>query len=67
MDSECHLVTADSHVLNKVFGCGLAYPIRTKDGLIDNEAGGKPNPRADSFSLYLKVISTKLLNNLLPK
>lgn len=28
---------------------------------------GKPNPRADSFSLYLNYVGNKILDNLLPK
>ena len=50
----------------KTFGIGLAYPVRTNDGMILNEAG-KANPRADSFSLYMNYVANTLLSNLLPK
>ena len=50
----------------KTFGTGLAYPVRTNDGMILPEAG-KTNPRADSFSLYMNYVANTLLSNLLPK
>jgi hypothetical protein len=50
----------------KVFGSGLAYPTKTNDGRIVPEAG-RQNPRADSFSLYLNYVGTKVLDSLLPK
>ena len=50
----------------KIFGSGLAFPTRTNDGKIVPEKG-KPNPRADSFSLYLNYVGTKVLDSLLPK
>ena len=50
----------------KTFGSGLAYPVRTNDGMIIPEAG-KVNPRADSFSLYMNYVANTILSNLLPK
>ena len=50
----------------KTFGTGLAYPVRTNDGMVLPEAG-KCNPRADSFSLYMNYVANTLLSNLLPK
>mmetsp|Transcript_9011 Transcript_9011/g.11014 ORF Transcript_9011/g.11014 Transcript_9011/m.11014 type:complete len:96 (+) Transcript_9011:53-340(+) len=50
----------------KTFGSGLAYPVRTNDGMTVPEAG-KANPRADSFSLYTNYVANTLLSNLLPK
>ena len=50
----------------KTFGIGLAYPVRTNDGMILPDAG-KVNPRADSFSLYMNYVANTLLSNLLPK
>jgi len=50
----------------KTFGTGLAYPVRTNDGMVIPESG-KANPRADSFSLYCNYVANTLLSNLLPK
>jgi hypothetical protein len=50
----------------KTFGTGLAYPMRTNDGMIIPNAG-KANPRADSFSLYLHFVADRILQNILPK
>ena len=50
----------------KTFGSGLAYPVRTNDGMVIPEAG-KVNPRADSFSLYMNYVANTVLGNLLPK
>ena len=50
----------------KTFGSGLAYPVRSNDGMVLPEAG-KVNPRADSFSLYMNYVANTLLSNLLPK
>jgi len=50
----------------KAFGSGLAFPMRSNDGQIIPDKG-KPNPRADSFSLYLDFVANTLLSGLLPK
>jgi hypothetical protein len=59
-------LTADNHLLNKVFGSGLAFPMRSNDGQIIPDPE-KANPRADSFSLYLNFVANTVLQNLLPK
>ena len=56
----------DGGAIGKVFGSGLAFPTRTNDGRVVPEVG-HPNPRADSFSLYLNYVGTKVLDSLLPK
>lgn len=53
-------------MLTKTFGTGIAYPLRTNDGMIIPDAG-KTNPRADSFSLYLNFVADRILQNVLPK
>jgi hypothetical protein len=53
-------------LLAKIFGSGLAFPLRTNDGMILPEFG-KPNPRADSFSLYSNYVANTLLTTILPK
>jgi hypothetical protein len=64
-------LTADNGILTKTFGTGIAYPLRTNDGMIIPDAqqiqqkGG--NPRADSFSLYLNFVADTILKNILPK
>ena len=52
--------------MTKTFGAGLAFPTRTKDGMLRPEAG-KLNPRADSFSLYMGWVGRRFLTSLLPK
>jgi hypothetical protein len=49
-----------------VYGCGIAYPVRTKDGMMVSNPN-MTNPRADSFSLYMNFVGDQLLKNLLPK
>lgn len=66
VDNKCRLITQDKGVLTKVFGTGVAFPMRTNDGMIIPEAG-KPNPRSDSFTLYLNYVGDTILKNLLPK
>ena len=66
VDQRCRIITSDNGLLMKTFGSGLAYPVRTNDGMILPEAG-KVNPRADSFSLYMNYVANTLLSNLLPK
>ena len=66
VDQRCRIITSDNGLLMKIFGSGLAYPVRTNDGMILPEAG-KFNPRADSFSLYMNYVANTLLSNLLPK
>jgi hypothetical protein len=51
--------------LTKVLGCGVGYPVRTKDGAV--EINPFKTPRADSFSLYMNVVGDILLKNILPK
>ncbi len=55
----------NNQVLNKVFACGVGYPVRTKDGVV--ELNPFKNPRADSFSLYMNVVGDIILKNILPK
>jgi hypothetical protein len=50
----------------KTFGSGIAYPTRTNDGMSCSDHG-KPDPRADSFSLYSNWVGNRVLMNLLPK
>jgi hypothetical protein len=50
----------------KTFGSGLAFPMRSNDGQMVPDKG-KPNPRADSFSIYLNFVANTMLQNLLPK
>ena len=50
----------------KAFGSGLAFPMRSNDGMVIPDSG-KQNPRADSFSLYLNFVANQMLTNLLPK
>lgn len=57
---------ADGHVLAKVFACGIAYPVRTKDGMIVNNPS-MSNPRADGFSLYMNFVGDNILKQILPK
>ena len=66
MDGKCRLCAADGSLLTKTFGSGLAYPTRTNDGMMRPD-GGRPNPRADSFSLYTGWVANRVLQNLLPK
>ena len=49
-------ITSDNMILTHTFGSGLAYPLRTNDGMIVSEAG-TVNPRADSFSLYSNFVA----------
>ena len=60
------MILADGNVLNKVFACGVGFPVRTKDGGAGNPDPSK-NPRADSFSLYMHTVGEVLLKSLLPK
>ena len=57
---------ADGHVLTKTLACGIAYPVRTKDGMMANNPNMK-NPRADGFSLYMNFVGDTILKTLLPK
>lgn len=56
----------DGHVLAKCFACGIAYPVRTKDGMVANNPSIN-NPRADGFSLYMNYVGDNILKNILPK
>ena len=66
VDQRCRIITSDNQLLLKTFGTGIAYPLRTNDGMVSPEPG-KFNPRADSFSLYMHYVAKTLLANLLPK
>lgn len=66
IDSKCRLITSDNILLAKCFGSGLAYPMRTNDGMTSPDKN-QINPRADSFSLYINFVANTMLNNLLPK
>jgi hypothetical protein len=57
---------ADGHVLAKTFACGIAYPVRTKDGMMAVNPNMN-NPRADGFSLYMNFVGDTILKNSLPK
>ena len=69
MDNKCRILTADNGILTKAFGTGIAYPLRTNDGMVlpDAQTAAKGNPRADSFSLYLNFVADTILKNILPK
>ena len=56
VDNKCRIITADNHLLNKTFGSGLAFPMRSNDGQIVPDQD-RANPRADSFSLYLNFVA----------
>lgn len=66
IDNKCRLKCADGSVLTKAFGIGIAYPTRTNDGRIGADPN-KPEPRADSFSLYSNWVANRVILNLLPK
>ena len=66
VDQRCRIITSENELLMKTFGSGLGFPLRTNDGMVIPQAG-KPNPRADSFSLYMNYVANTLLSNLLPK
>ena len=57
---------ADGHVLTKTLACGIAYPVRTKDGMMATNPTIQ-NPRADGFSLYMNFVGDTILKTLLPK
>jgi len=57
---------ADGSLLTKCFGIGIAYPVRTKDGMTSADPI-KSNPRADSFTLYMNFIGDQILKGILPK
>jgi hypothetical protein len=69
VDNKCRLLTSDNSILTKTFGTGIAYPLRTSDGMIipDAATASKGNPRADSFSLYLNFVADTILKSILPK
>lgn len=68
-DNKCRLLTADNAILTKTFGTGIAYPLRTNDGMVipDSTTANKGNPRADSYSLYLNFVADTILKQILPK
>lgn len=57
---------SDGYVLSRCFGAGIAYPVRTKDGMIASDPKIS-NPRADGFSLYMGHVGDMILRGLLPK
>jgi hypothetical protein len=70
VDNKCRVLLNNNIALNKIFGCGLGYPVRTNDGKathgIDKREKAS-NPRADGFSLYMNIVADILLKNILPK
>ena len=66
MDNKCRIITSDNGLLVKTFGTGLAFPLRTNDGMVIGDPT-KNNPRADSFALYLHFVADRILQNVLPK
>ena len=66
VDAKCRVLTSDQGILTKTFGSGIAFPIRTNDGMVIADKN-KPNPRADSYSLYLNFVAKTILDNMLPK
>ena len=75
VDNKCRVMLKNNSVLNKVFACGIGYPVRTNDGKTfqqknHNGQQNKPktmNPRADGFSLYMNIVSEMIIKNILPK
>ena len=66
VDGKCRIMLADKQSLAKCFACGIAYPVRTKDGMLANNPTVK-NPRADGFSLYMNYVGDQILKGVLPK
>lgn len=72
VDKNCRVILNNNIVLNKIFACGIGYPVRTNDGkTIHRQKNERPNraanPRADGFSLYMNIVGDILIKNLLPK
>ena len=74
MDGECRIYMADGrHVLKKVLGAGIAYPLRRSDGMqlpkkdLIHKVTFYKYPRVDSFDLYRNFVGDHILKNLLPK
>jgi len=65
-DNKCRLLLKEGGTLVKVFGTGIAYPVKTKDGMTTVDPT-KPHPRADSFTLYLNFVANTILKQILPK
>lgn len=61
------------HVLKKVLGAGIAYPLRRSDGMqlpkkdLIHKVTFYKYPRVDSFDLYRNFVGDHILKNLLPK
>ena len=66
VDGKSRIMLADGNVLTKCFACGVGFPVRTKDGGAGYLDPNK-NPRADSFSLYMKTVGEMLLKSILPR
>jgi hypothetical protein len=60
------MLTSDGGTFAKIFGTGLAFPVRTNDGMTCPDPT-KPQPRADSYSLYLNFVANTVLKQLVPK
>lgn len=71
VDNKCRVILNNNIVLNKVFACGIGYPVRTNDGKttlkVKGETNRALNPRADGFSLYMNIVGDILIKNILPK
>ena len=76
VDSKCRIMLQNGIVLNKIFACGIGYPVRTNDGktIMAHQMDKKKqqeqkanNPRADGYSLYTNIVGDILLKNILPK
>jgi len=63
VDSECRVLQRGGNTLTKVFGIGIAFPLQLKEGV----GPGLKMVKSDSFSLYIKKVSGKVISNLLPK
>jgi hypothetical protein len=37
VDDKCRILLEDGTPLSKCFGCGIGYPVRTKDGKISTD------------------------------
>lgn len=77
VDNKCRVLLNNNVALNKVFACGIGFPVRTNDGktvqsAMINDKNKKMqqramNPRADGFSLYMNIVGDILIKNILPK
>jgi len=56
----------DGSSFNKIFGSGIAYPPRTRDGMT-NPDPLKPLTRAESYQVYQNLSADTLLKQIIPK